>query len=109
MSLLPGQILPPTAPLGTVNADGQIIIEKNWWLLLYNMCQQILAGSGATLTELVDLAVTVPRGPDYERQLADLRTALASLPNPAGRIATLEKRVADLEKLVASSALKVWN
>ena len=39
MSLLPGQILPQSIPIGKVNVDGNgnVIIDKNWWLFLYNL------------------------------------------------------------------------
>lgn len=58
MSLLPGQILPPTASLGTVNEDGTVTIEQNWWLLLYNLALQVLGTSSAGLPAdaLIDLA-----------------------------------------------------
>lgn len=56
MSLLPGQILPPSVPFGRVNERGELIIEKNWWLLLYNLCAQALPAQGglpaAALQEL---------------------------------------------------------
>jgi hypothetical protein len=57
MSLLPGQILPATEPLGRVTPDGLVIIDKNWWLLLYNVCLQILGtGNGIPADQLIDLA-----------------------------------------------------
>jgi hypothetical protein len=47
LSLLPGRILPPTEPLGTVGDDGKTItINKNWYLLLWNLSAQTL-GTGA--------------------------------------------------------------
>lgn len=56
MSLLPGQILPATEPLGKVTPDGTVTIEKNWWLLLYNLCLQILGtGNGIPADQLIDL------------------------------------------------------
>lgn len=45
MSLLPQTILPATEPIGKANADGTVAITKNWWLLIYNLCQQVL-GTG---------------------------------------------------------------
>ena len=42
MSLLPNQILPPSESLGRVNPDGTVTIDKNWWLLLYNVCNRTL-------------------------------------------------------------------
>jgi len=56
MSLLPGQILPPSTSLGKVNEDGTVTIEHNWWLLLYNLCLQVLGnGSGLPADALIDL------------------------------------------------------
>lgn len=38
MSLLPGQIIPATMPIGTVQPDGKsILVDKNWWLFFYNL------------------------------------------------------------------------
>lgn len=45
MSLLPMQILPETTSLGSVNEDGTITINHNWWLLIYNVVQSSI-GSG---------------------------------------------------------------
>lgn len=44
MSLLPQQIIPQTTPLGRVQQDGSILIDHNWWLLLYNICQSLGIG-----------------------------------------------------------------
>jgi len=58
MSLLPGQILPPSVSFGRVNELGDLIIDKNWWLFLYNLAQNILGTPGglsqAALQELAD-------------------------------------------------------
>lgn len=49
MSLLPQQILPQSAPVGYLDIDGKsVIIEKGWWLLIYNLCLQILGNQGGT-------------------------------------------------------------
>jgi hypothetical protein len=48
MSLLPQQILPVTEPLANVDANGQIIISKNWWLLIYALCGQVLGTPGSS-------------------------------------------------------------
>lgn len=37
MSLLPQQMLPPSAPIGEVNADGLVIPTENYWLFFYNL------------------------------------------------------------------------
>ena len=46
MSLLPGRILPYNQPLGRMNEDGTVIIDKNWWLFFYNLSSQVLGSSG---------------------------------------------------------------
>jgi hypothetical protein len=62
MSLLPGQIIPATDPIGRVDKEdpeGRVLIDKNWWLLLYNLCQQVLGlgtGQGLPASALQDLA-----------------------------------------------------
>lgn len=59
MSLLPGQILPPTEPFGKVNPDGTVTIDKNWWLLIYNLCLQTLGnGNGLPADALIDIEST---------------------------------------------------
>lgn len=56
MSLLPGQILPQSEPLGTVNGDGTVTISTNYWLLLYNLVLNVLGnGSGLPADALIDL------------------------------------------------------
>jgi hypothetical protein len=56
MSLLPGTILPPSEPIGSVNQDGTVTIDKNWWLLFYNLSNQTLGnGNGVPADQLVDL------------------------------------------------------
>lgn len=56
MSLLPGQMLPQSAPIGHATPDGYVIMETNYWLLFYNLCQQVLGTQGglpaAALQEL---------------------------------------------------------
>jgi hypothetical protein len=49
MSLLPARIIPQTVPLGTVDENNKVIIDKDWWLLLYNLCGQVL-GTGPSGT-----------------------------------------------------------
>lgn len=78
MSLLPGQILPQSASLGTLNSDGTVTIDKNWYLLLYNMAQQVLGLNGGLNTaQLIDL-----QNIDIDASGADpaaLRTPISSL------------------------------
>lgn len=58
MSLLPGQILRQEIPFGTVDEEGRVIIEKNWWLFLYNMALNsigVAAAGGLPASALQDL------------------------------------------------------
>ena len=103
MSLLPNQIIPQTMPWGTANQDGTVTVAHDWWLFLYNLAEQVLSnGSGATTAELAQGAFFRASGTDYEHQIAALGMLTAALPNPAGRIATLERELADLQSLVYS-------
>lgn len=54
MSLLPGQIIPPNEPIGQANETGQVIITKNWWLLLYNLWLNTI-GTGIPADQVVAL------------------------------------------------------
>lgn len=60
------------------------------------------AGSGTPpfLAEVSNLSIlsTTRPGTDYDRKIADLTRLISSLPNPSGRIAALEARIASLEK-----------
>lgn len=47
MSLLPGQILPETEPIGTKSADGSITLTHNWYLLFYNLSSKVLGPAQA--------------------------------------------------------------
>lgn len=99
MSLLPGQILPPSVPFGRVNDRGELIIEKNWWLLLYNLCNNALGQSGglpasalqelaaadsdaadadaiALRAQIAALAQALPTEGDPVPNLSDVRNAL---------------------------------
>ena len=55
MSLLPGQIIPQSVPLGKVNADGTVTIEKDWWLLIYNLIINSV-GTNLPVSALIELA-----------------------------------------------------
>jgi hypothetical protein len=55
VSLLPGQILPPGQPIGTVNADGTVTIEQNWWLLIFNIVLNSIGASGSFPDEALEL------------------------------------------------------
>ena len=58
MSLLPGQILPPDIPLGKADEQGAVQINHDWWLLLYNLCANVLGinNSGLPSSALQELA-----------------------------------------------------
>ena len=61
MSLLPGQIIPYDTPIGTVSADGDVQINHDWWLLFYNICQQLLASGSSfpTIPIVESLAIEI--------------------------------------------------
>ena len=57
MSLLPGQIISPDVPLGRADQTGLVFIEHDWFLLVYNLCLQVLGnGSGLPADALIDLS-----------------------------------------------------
>jgi hypothetical protein len=82
MSLLPGQILPPSAPFGRINEDGTVTIETNWWLLIYNLCNQSLGGQGGLpasaleSVETTDFDISTTDVPALTRQIANLSAQL---------------------------------
>lgn len=106
MSLLPGRIIPQDVPIGKVNEDGTVTIDKDWWLLLYNLCLQTLGTTGTTLptddqillTELDDAAAD---GNDVRPQVADIER-LATLEEP--QTTTDAADIAELQALSASFA-----
>jgi len=87
MSLLPGQIIPFDIPIGTVNADGTVTINKNWWLFFYNVALNSIGPSGSITDEGLEIlqssdddAFTVDAAV-LTRQLANLTAQLpADLP-----------------------------
>lgn len=102
MSLLPGQILPQSTPLGRLNKDGTITIDQNWWLLLYNLSLQVL-GTGPTPP--VDDQTLTTEIDDATDDGNDVRPALADLE----RLATNEEpqtttAAADIDELQALNA-----
>ena len=50
MSSLPELIPPQPASLGKADADGNVIIDMNWYLFLYNIARQVLNQSNGSLT-----------------------------------------------------------
>lgn len=79
MSLLPQTILPFTASWGTVDKEGNVQINKNWWLFLWNLGNQTLGSgtSGLPASALEEMA-----GVDTDASNADavsLRSPLEAL------------------------------
>ena len=78
MSLLPGQILPQTIPFGTVDKAGNLTIDQNWYLFLYNLSIHVLSGaesvsiSGSDMINMVDLDATGSNIADFRQQLANI-------------------------------------
>ncbi len=60
MSLLPQQIIPQNQPLGKV-INGEVIINENWWLLIYNLCLNSLPNAtpgGVSPAQSVDVTAS---------------------------------------------------
>lgn len=78
MSLLPQQILPPDTPLATVE-NGQIIISKQWWLLLYNLCLKILGTTGSPVFDPTSIQLDATTDDDVmDSDAVVLRRAIAN-------------------------------
>ncbi len=102
-------ILTPRMPM--VNKDG--IVTREWWRF-FNSLFILLGGyqSGGNGGQPVDLTILYNlafsqfgrSGPDYQSEIGDIQTYLATLPSPQGRMAELEARVKQLETLLAQTA-----
>lgn len=84
MSLLPTTLQPPGDPIGKVDEQGNVIPEKNFWLLLYNLCQNVLGigGSAGSPVSLPVSALTELASLDADAADADavnLRIPISSL------------------------------
>lgn len=104
MSLLPGQILPQSAIFGRTNEEGEVTIEQNWWLLLYNLALNTLGnGSGLPADALIDLeSIDIDAvGTDS----AALRQPLSNALLLAQHLDDLAADVAKLRKDVANAIL----
>lgn len=55
MSLLPGQILPQSEPIGTVNENGSVTMGTNWYLLIYNIVLNSIGATGSLPDEALEL------------------------------------------------------
>ncbi len=97
MSLLPQQILPEQTPIGSVRADGKVLIDHNWWLFFYNLFLNVL-GNGAAgslpADALIDLASA-----DLDAIDADaiaLRAQIAALDTEAPELPDVNASTRDL-------------
>ena len=91
MSLLPSQILPPTARLGTVDQDGNVTIDKNWWYLIYNLCQEVLAnGQGLNAAAVIALD-------EIDSDAADADASVLGLP-----ISNLQRQVLESPQVTSN-------
>lgn len=59
MSLLPGQILPQSQPIGKVQPNGDVVIDKIWWLLLYNIVQNSIGTGGSVPDSALEIVEDV--------------------------------------------------
>lgn len=82
-----------------INSDGTP--TQVFFRLIVNMFLAGGAGSPPSVTDVTNITLSQNpiNGRDYDRVIADLTTIMAALPNPAGRIAALERRVTDLETI----------
>ena len=110
MSLLPGQILPESVPFGRVDSRGQVFVDHNWYLLLYNLALQVLAGSGAgaglptSQADLIDMTDLDAAGTDVS-SLAQAVSNLAQLMPEEGIFASLQQ-LANAMVLASDSLLQ---
>lgn len=84
-----------------INDDGT---PTTWFFrLINNMFAAAGGGSPPNLTQVTNntFSQNARGGTDYARQIADLQTVLAGSPSVAGRIAYLERQVADLQAQLA--------
>lgn len=83
MSLLPGTMLPQSDPFGKVKDDsgheiGSVTIDKNWWLLLYNVVQNTLS-TGQALTPIDALSLAGTQDDSLDSDAVALRAPIANL------------------------------
>lgn len=63
-SSLPQQIPPQIAPLGAVDAAGNVIMDVNWWLFFYNIAHQVLSAPGTPVPISTTASVFTLSDPD---------------------------------------------
>ncbi len=81
MSLLPEQIPPPNQPLGTwTMPDGSrvpVLIDKNFWLFLYNLASKVLGTSGGLTADALQILESI----DIDALNADAAVLRAPISN----------------------------
>jgi hypothetical protein len=58
MALLPQQIAAETVPLGKVLPDGSVRISHSWYLLFYNLTQQVLGNGQANAVNSITVTAS---------------------------------------------------
>ena len=115
MSLLPGQIIPQSVPLGRVDGRGQVQIDQNWYLFLYNLANQVLAGqqqtgsvptSQADLIDMTDLDADGSDLPQVRRGVVNLDQFIGTLDEPSPEGAQAFKEINNA--LAQSDLLETW-
>ena len=84
-----------------IEADGKP--TTYFFRLLSNIFNAVGAGQPPSVTEVVTNTFSQSNrsGADHDRAIADLMTLLMSIPDTQGRIATLERQVANLQMQLA--------
>ncbi len=54
MSLLPSTIPPPNEPIGTTESGEKVLLDKNFWLFLYNVALNSIAGTPDQFIEILN-------------------------------------------------------
>jgi hypothetical protein len=94
MSLLPSRILPASEPIGHLADDGKtVLIEKNYWLFLYNLSGQVL-GTGAATTPGTPGAPGAPGAPG------------SPLLSPALLLAATDSDIADADAMALRQSIQ---
>lgn len=85
MSLLPGQILSPQQPIGTLASNGkEVTLDHNWYLLFWNICQQVLGVNGG-LTPDALIALSTADSDAIDADATSLRLPLSNLAVQVGQ------------------------
>lgn len=89
---LPQTIPPQTARLGKADANGNVTIDVTWYLLLYNVCSQVLSQSNSSVTASPTDLMLID-GEDIAPIPAKTSAALATDPTDADAVAADLARV----------------